>query len=75
MVSTMEPEMARHIKRWGTPSSMSEWKSNVKELRECLEKRPSHALTYLQREFGFSDAQMEEWKSNAVSSAFPENSQ
>lgn len=75
MVSTMEPEMARHIKRWGTPSSMSEWKSNVKELRECLEKRPSHALTYLQREFGFSDAQMEEWKSKAVSSAIPENSQ
>ena len=66
MVSTMEPEMARHIKRWGTPSSLSQWKSSVKELRDCLEKRQSYALTYLQKEFGFSDAQMEEWKTKAA---------
>ena len=72
MVSTMEPEMSRHIKRWGTPSSISEWKSNVKDLRDCLEKRQSHALTYLQREFGFSDAQMQEWKAKATSSAIPQ---
>ncbi len=72
MVSIMEPEMSRHIKRWGTPSSMSEWKSNVKDLRDCLEKRQSHALTYLQREFGFSDAQMQEWKAKATASAIPQ---
>ena len=66
MVNTMEPEMARHIKRWGTPSSLSQWKSSVKELRDCLEKRQSYALTYLQKEFGFSDAQMEEWKTKAA---------
>jgi len=71
MTSAMEPEMARHIKRWGTPSSMSEWKSNVKDLRDCLEKRQSHALTYLQREFGFTDAQMEEWKAKAASPSVP----
>ena len=75
MVSTMEPEMSRHIKRWGTPSSMSQWKSSVKELRDCLEKRQAHALTYLQREFGFSDAQMEEWKAKATTAAIPQVSQ
>ncbi len=74
IVSLMEPEMARHIKRWDTPSSISEWKSNVKDLRECLEQRQSYALTYLQREFGFSDAQMEEWKAKATA-AIPQAQQ
>lgn len=69
MVSEMEPEMERHIKRWGTPSSLSQWKSNVSELRACLEKRQSHALSYLQKEFGFTDVQMEEWKTKATTSA------
>ena len=69
MVTTMEPEMARHIKRWGMPSSVSAWKNSVKELRDCLEKRQSHALNYLQKEFGFTDAQMEEWKTKATASS------
>lgn len=68
MVSEMEPEMSRHIQRWGTPSSLSQWKNSVKELRDCLEKRQSYALSYLQKEFGFSDAQMAEWKAKAASS-------
>ena len=66
MVKTMEPEMARHIKRWGIPSSMSAWKSSVSDLRGCLQKRTDYALSYLQKEFGFSNAQMEQWKANAT---------
>ena len=66
MVKTMEPEMARHIKRWGIPSSMSAWKSSVSDLRGCLQKRTDYALSSLQKEFGFSNAQMEQWKANAT---------
>ncbi len=72
MESTMEPEMARHIKRWGIPSSVSSWKSSIAELRSCLQKRPDYALTYLQKEFGFSNAQMEQWKANALTSSAEE---
>lgn len=69
LAAAMEPEMSRHIKRWGHPSDVSSWKDAVDDLRSCLQKRQSYALTYLQREFGFSDAQMEEWKAKATAAA------
>jgi len=66
LAAEMEPEMERHIQKWGTPSSMSLWKENVAKLRACLEQRPEYALKYLQREFGFTDAQMQEWTEKAM---------
>ncbi len=66
MASAMRPEMERHIQRWGEPSSLSAWEKEVAALRECLEERTEYALRYLQREFGFSDEQMEEWTQKAL---------
>ena len=48
------------------PSSLSAWEKEVAALRECLEERTEYALRYLQREFGFSDEQMEEWTQKAL---------
>lgn len=55
----LEPEMERHIKKWGDPSSVSAWKKNVQSLRDCLSERQSYALKALKSEFNLTDAQMQ----------------
>jgi hypothetical protein len=37
MIAAIEPEMPRQINRWG--GTMSEWQSNVQELRDFIEER------------------------------------
>ena len=60
MLAEMEPEMERHIARWGHPSSMKSWKEHVQKLREKLEARPEYALKNLQDYFRLSDAYINE---------------
>ena len=60
VVSELEPEMARHIARWGHPKSVSAWKSNVESLRKNLEKRPELALEHIRKEFKVSESEMNE---------------
>ncbi|MDL2217314.1 lamin tail domain-containing protein [Christensenellaceae bacterium OttesenSCG-928-M15] len=62
MAGALRPEMERHIKRWGAPSSLSKWEDEVKELRGHLEQRPTYALRHVQNYFGVSDATMQEYK-------------
>ncbi|MFA9458562.1 CotH kinase family protein [Halalkalibacter sp. AB-rgal2] len=38
--STIEPEIANHINRWGIPRSTSEWEDNVDVMREFAHARP-----------------------------------
>jgi hypothetical protein len=57
----MAPEMARHIARWGTPSSFSKWENEVDGVRTYLKQRPQYALKNLQREFGLSDETLQEY--------------
>ncbi len=59
MEAEMEPEMQRHIARWGTPSSVSSWRSSVADLRECVQQRPDYALSALKKEFGLTNTQMQ----------------
>ncbi|OQA73407.1 MAG: CotH protein [Firmicutes bacterium ADurb.Bin248] len=61
LAAEMEPEMARHIARWGTPSSLSRWKSEVESIRNFLRKRPDYALKNLKTTFGLSDATLREY--------------
>lgn len=61
MVAQMEPEMARHIAKWGYQGSVSKWKEAVSALRNCLLNRGEYALKNLKREFGFSDADMQRY--------------
>ncbi|MEL7609562.1 MAG: lamin tail domain-containing protein [Bacillota bacterium] len=57
--AALKPEMERHLERWGGISSVSEWESNVRALRDCLEKRPTYALNSLKKYFGLTDAKMQ----------------
>ena len=66
MAAELRGELPRHIERWGELRSMSAWESEISSLRKCLEDRPQYALQYLQREFGFTDAQMNSWKEKAA---------
>ncbi|MCE5235218.1 MAG: lamin tail domain-containing protein [Clostridiaceae bacterium] len=54
LAAEMEPEMARHIDRWGTPSSLSHWKSELDDIRSFLKNRPENALKNLRSTFGLS---------------------
>lgn len=67
-VSTLKLEMPRHIARWKDISSMARWESSLFALRNCIENRSGYALKNLQKEFGLSDAQMEDYKAKASQS-------
>lgn len=69
--AALKPEMERHIKRWGAPSSMSVWEKEVASMRSILEQRPDNILKSVQSYFGISDAKMQEYKQQAL---LPENS-
>ncbi|MBQ3108637.1 MAG: CotH kinase family protein, partial [Clostridia bacterium] len=68
--AALKPEMERHIKRWGAPSSMSVWEKEVASMRSILEQRPDNILKSVQSYFGISDAKMQEYKQQAL---LPEN--
>ncbi len=68
MAAQLRAELPRHIQRWGEPRSLSAWESEIAALGKCLEERPKYALQYLQREFGFTDAQMAAWEAKAAQS-------
>ncbi len=69
MTDQLRPELPRHIQRWGELRSLSAWESEVADLRKCLQDRPKYALQYLQKQFGFTDAQMAEWEAKAAQGA------
>ncbi len=69
----LEPEMERHIKKWGDPSSVSAWKKNVANLRQCLAERHDYALKNLKSEFNVSDAQMKAYLEAAKASTVQQN--
>ncbi len=59
LADEMRPEMARHIRLWGRPGSVSEWEQNVAKLRHNVEKRPEYALESVRRFFGLSKAELQ----------------
>ena len=56
----LEPEMERHIERWGTHDSLSEWKSWAQKQRKVLEDRPYVVVKQIQSVFGVSSERMKE---------------
>jgi len=57
IAATLEPEMPRHLQRWGG-GSMEDWRIEVRKLRVFAEKRPAIVLGHIQSEFGLSDEEM-----------------
>lgn len=67
MADVLRPEMARHRSRWShDTASESAWERDLEKMRQCLTDRPSYALEALQKEFGFSDEKMQEYKQKAA---------
>jgi hypothetical protein len=60
MVKQIEPEMQNQVNRWNWPHSVSEWKSNVNELRQFIVKRPEFVKNFLKNQFNLSDERMKE---------------
>ena len=67
MAAALRPEMPRHRSRWShDTASESAWERDLDKMRQCLLNRPSYALEALQKEFGFSDEKMHEYKQKAA---------
>lgn len=60
MVSEMEPEMERHIKRWRWPRSMSNWKTEVNKIENFLKVRGQNVKKHLKDFFKLSDSRMKQ---------------
>ncbi len=60
MVSEMEGEMNRQIAKWGAPSSMSLWRSELDEFRSLIRRRPDSAKELLRKNFSLSDSEITE---------------
>lgn len=60
MIAEMEPEMERHIKRWGWPRSMSQWRRDVNDVRDFLEVRTEIVKKQLKSFFNLSSERMKE---------------
>ena len=60
MTAEMEPEMEKHIRKWGWPRSVTRWKSDVKELRGFLEVRTQNVKKHLKDFFKLSSDRMDE---------------
>lgn len=69
MAAEMEPEMARHIERWGSPSSVRAWKSAIADLRDMLGQRQAIALKQIRSTFSVTDAQWNEYVEKAKAAA------
>ncbi|HZK24357.1 MAG TPA: CotH kinase family protein [Oscillospiraceae bacterium] len=57
MASVIEPEMPKHLKRWG--GSMSEWQYHIQRLKNFAEKRPALVANHFQNKFNLSSKEME----------------
>lgn len=59
MIAEYEPEMARHIARWGHPKSVSKWKEECETLRKVFHHRSEIILEQVRKEFNVSKADMD----------------
>ena len=56
----MASEMPRHIARWGRPSSMAKWESNVDQIQKWMDARPAYALENLRKYFNLKQSYIDE---------------
>lgn len=51
----LQPQMPRHIGRWGSPPSMATWQGNVNLVKVFLQNRPGYYRQHLTELFGKED--------------------
>ena len=57
----MRPEMAAHIKQWGSPKSLQKWEANVKQMHKLISDRYKYIIPKIKSVFGVSDAEWNAW--------------
>jgi hypothetical protein len=57
MAADIEPEMPRHLQRWG--GTMSGWRNHIQRLRNFASQRPAIMLGHIQRKFNLTNKEME----------------
>lgn len=60
MAAEMEPELGKQIAKFGQPSSVSAWKSEVEAFKQQLRVRPIYAKQMVKSYFNLSDEKMKE---------------
>lgn len=60
LTNSIKDEMPRTIQKWGMPSSMSKWNSEVESLRKIIENRRGNAIKNLKSYFGLSDERIQQ---------------
>ena len=54
--TNLEPEMQRHINRWGTITSMKKWHSKIDVMYEFARKRPAYMRQFVMDHFSLSES-------------------
>lgn len=57
MTAEMSTEMDRHIMRWGTPKSRSDWEREIAAMRQMIVDRPEIAASQLRSYYGLTAEQ------------------
>jgi hypothetical protein len=52
MAAVIEPEMPRHLARWGRPTTLPDWRNQVNTMRNFAQNRPAAAREHLRAHFG-----------------------
>lgn len=69
LVGEMEPEMPRHIARWGSrnaPASIRDWHDNIDAIKDWFAKRQVYAIDSLKKYFGLSEADIDRIRSKYI---------
>ena len=57
MADALRPEMAEHVALWNMPDSVSVWEKNIKQMRQCIQKRYAKVIGQIKSQFSLSDAE------------------
>jgi hypothetical protein len=60
----LEPYVTVHFRRWGSTTSVSQWKDNVGEIRSFLQQRPAFILGHLDEHFNLGGTYQAEFAVN-----------
>lgn len=61
MASEISSEIPRHIDRWGKPSSVDRWESNIDSLKEMLREKPNITIDDIKETFDLNAEQMKRY--------------
>lgn len=49
-----EPEVQKHIKRWGNPEDVNSWRNASRYMQDFIEERPRYIIKHLNNHYGYN---------------------